>query len=314
MRRRFKTLRGRRRFGPGSIGGKKKLVGFIADWQTANTSTGSSTSTQIALPLLSTGTYNFDVDWGDGNTDAITTWNQAETTHTYSSSGQYTIKITGTIQGFRFNNTGDRLKILTVKNWGPLTFENSGALYGCTNVNSTATDKPTLTTLSMANFFRDATSFNGAIDSWDVSTSTNFNGTFRGATSFNQPLNSWDVSSSTNFPNMFLGATAFDQPLDSWVTSSVTNMTNMFSGATSFDQDVGSWNVTSLTTANTMFNGVTLSTANYDSLLTGWEAQAVQNNVTFGGGNSQYSVGAPTTARAALVSDHTWTITDGGQA
>jgi len=212
MRRRFKTLRGRRRFGPGSIGGKKKLVGFIADWQTANTSTGSSTSTQIALPLLSTGTYNFDVDWGDGNTDAITTWNQAETTHTYSSSGQYTIKITGTIQGFRFNNTGDRLKILTVKNWGPLTFENSGALYGCTNVNSTATDKPTLTTLSMANFFRDATSFNGAIDSWDVSTSTNFNGTFRGATSFNQPLNSWDVSSSTNFPNMFLGATAFDQP------------------------------------------------------------------------------------------------------
>jgi hypothetical protein len=59
---------------------------------------------------------------------------------------------------------------------------------------------------------------------------------------------------------------------------------------------------------------VTLSTANYDSLLTGWEAQAVQNNVNFHGGNAKYSAGAPATARAALIADHTWTITDGGPA
>ena len=37
---------------------------FYSTWNTSNTSTGSSTATQIKLPLISTGTYNFVVDWG----------------------------------------------------------------------------------------------------------------------------------------------------------------------------------------------------------------------------------------------------------
>jgi hypothetical protein len=61
-----------------------------------------------------------------------------------------------------------------------------------------------------------------------------------------------------------------------------------------------------------MFTSVTLSTANYDALLIGWEAQAVQNNVVFNGGGSKYSAGAA--ARAALIADHSWSITDGGPA
>jgi len=32
-----------------------------------------------------------------------------------------------------------------------------------------------------------------------------------------------------------------------------------------------------------MFNGATLSTANYDALLIGWEAQTLQPNVNFHG-------------------------------
>ena len=62
-----------------------------------------------------------------------------------------------------------------------------------------------------------------------------------------------------------------------------------------------------------MFFGVTLPTATYDALLVAWEAQSVQNNVNFSGGNSTYTLSsAAATARAALISDHTWTITDGG--
>ena len=79
------------------------------------------------------------------------------------------------------------------------------------------------------------------------------------------------------------------------------------------DQDLGSWDITSVTNMTDMFQSVTISTSNYDAILVGWEAQAVQNNVVFSGGNSTYtSAGAGGTARAALIADHSWTITDGG--
>ena len=53
---------------------------FISTWNTATTYTGSTANNQIRLPLISTGTYKFTVNWGDSTSDNITTWNQAETT------------------------------------------------------------------------------------------------------------------------------------------------------------------------------------------------------------------------------------------
>ena len=68
---------------------------FISTWKTDNTSSGSSTATQVKLPLISTGSYNFTVDWGDSTTSTITAYNQAAVTHTYSVAGTYQIKING---------------------------------------------------------------------------------------------------------------------------------------------------------------------------------------------------------------------------
>ena len=62
-----------------------------------------------------------------------------------------------------------------------------------------------------------------------------------------------------------------------------------------------------------MLLNVTLTTINYSDILIAFEAQAVLNNVLLHGGNSKYSAGAAATARAALIADHSWTITDGGQ-
>lgn len=51
-----------------------------------------------------------------------------------------------------------------------------------------------------------------------------------------------------------------------------------------------------------MFTGVTLSTANYDALLIGWNSlPSLKNGVIFD-------------ARQNLINAHGWTITDGGQA
>ena len=66
---------------------------FTSTWDTRNTSTGSSARNQIRLPLTASGNYNFVVDWGDNSTSTITSYNQAEVTHTYLSEGIQTITI-----------------------------------------------------------------------------------------------------------------------------------------------------------------------------------------------------------------------------
>jgi len=60
-----------------------------------------------------------------------------------------------------------------------------------------------------------------------------------------------------------------------------------------------------------MFTGVTLPTADYDTMLTGFNAQNVHSGVDFHGGNSKYCAIA---AHDNLVSvtGHNWNITDGG--
>jgi hypothetical protein len=87
-------------------------------------------------------------------------------------------------------------------------------------------------------------------------------------------------------------------------------MVSTFNGATSFDQNIGSWNVTSLLSASDMFNGVTLSTINYDALLSGWNTQTLQSGVTFSGGNSQYCLAEAD--RENMQDVDNWTITDAG--
>lgn len=74
------------------IYGSNKSGIFQSTWKTDNA--GVSSSTQIELPLLSGGTYNFWIDWGDGSTTNVTSYSQR--THTYASAGTYTLRATGT--------------------------------------------------------------------------------------------------------------------------------------------------------------------------------------------------------------------------
>ena len=193
---------------------------------------------------------------------------------------------------------------------------------------------------TMTDLFKGMTTFNSDISNWDMTGTDDTLSMFQGADSFNQPLNSWDMSNVTDMGLMFKGAIAFDQPLNDWNVSGVFDCDEMFSGATAFNQDIKSWNtsnffslfeffldatsfnqdisnwdVSSVTNAAAMFTGAgTFSTNNYDLLLEGWSTQTLQNAVVFGVGTTQYSSGAPTTARGVLTSaPNNWVITDGGQ-
>ena len=216
------------------------IVAFKFTINTANISAGSSASNQMMLPLESSGTYNFNINWGDSsNNDGITTWNQAETTHTYAASGIYTVTITGQCHGWRFANTGDRLKILDVISTGNTgdsngfrLGNNNGYFRGCANLEWSATDAIDLTgTARLDAMFQFCTNFNGAIGNWDVSNVTHTFAMFM-FTGFNQPINNWDMSSVIVMGLMFRDAASFDQPLDNWDVSSAINMNNMFQNIT----------------------------------------------------------------------------------
>jgi surface protein len=230
-------------------------IPFLSTWDT--TKPGSSANNQIALPLLPDGTYNFTVQWGDGGNSTITSWNQLLTNHTYSSPGIYKLNITGTIDGWSFNNGGDCQKLIGISQWGCLQFGNDGNyFFGCTNLVLNATDAPNLsgtTTLSYCFASCGNLGSAGSMSSWNVSSVNDMSFMFGGATSFNQSIGAWNTSSVQNMNCMFVGASSFNQSISGWNTGHVTNMYCMFNAAHSFNQPIGAWNTSSVTTMNGMF-------------------------------------------------------------
>jgi surface protein len=232
---------------------------FVSDWDTTETSWGSSNSNQVRLPLEEGGTYQFLVDWGDGLSDMIDTWNQSEVTHSYTSAGVYTIRINGTLVGWRFNNKGDRSKLVEISQWGQLRLGNSGGyFFGCSNLNLTANDDLNMTgTTSLSYLFCDCWKLgtSGNMNGWDVSNVTDMSWMFKDASTFNQDISAWDVSSVTDMRGLFNDAFAFNQDIGAWDVSSVTDMSCMFQGAFAFNQSIGAWNVSSVTRMIGMFAG-----------------------------------------------------------
>lgn len=160
--------------------------------------------------------------------------------------------------------------------------------------------------------FGDCYNFNQPLNNWNTSKMTNLTGMFVSARSFNQDLNSWDVSKVTIFDGMFSGASSFNGNVKNWNVSSAISMSYMFENAVSFDQNLGSWDVRNVGSMVGMFDNVTLSTANYDGILNGWNSlPTLKSGVVFSGGNSKYSPAA-SASRANLISTYGWTITDGG--
>jgi len=157
------------------------------------------------------------------------------------------------------------------------------------------------------------TDFNGDISNWETGLVEIMSSLFSGNSSFNMDISGWDTSSATNMSFMFTGASSFNQDISGWSTSNVATFQNMFTNATAFNQDLSSWDVENVTNMTNVFNGVTLSTKNYDAILIAWDAQTLQNGVTFHGGNSKYYSPAAQAARANMIASDSWTFTaDGG--
>ena len=220
---------------------------FISTWDT--TKSGSASDT-VVLPLQATGVYSGTIDWGDGSESVLS---YANRTHVYASGGVKTITISGTIEGFRFANGGDKLKITNISNWGNLTITTNQSFFGCSNMTCTATDSPTFNSADLSYTLYGCSLFNGTVNNWDIGIATDIQRFFMEADSFNQDLNNWDVSGVTVMTNLFTGANSFNGSLLGWDISGITALTGFLQGTSFNNSSINSWNVSNVQLFNNMF-------------------------------------------------------------
>ncbi len=282
---------------------------------------GSSNNTQFTIPTYSSGInigYNYAVDCdNDGNYEVL----GASTSYTcqYASAGTYEVRIVdtaGDLTGFPriyFNNSGDRLKLLDVKQWGRFKWTSMvKAFFGTENAVFTAQDTPDFSQVaSFSNMFREAHLANPYTKNWDVSNAVNMHWMFYRAYNATPDTSNWDTSQVSLFDGMFYEAFSANPDTSTWQTANATDMGFMFYNAISANPDTSTWDITQVTNMANMFKFVTLPLANYDAMLSGFASQAVNNNINFHGGFSQYCNANPD--RAALIANNSWTIFDGGQ-
>jgi surface protein len=239
-------------------------------------------------------------------------------TITLPSSGVYVLEVSAKeVNGFnriRFNQSGDRLKITDIKQWGEVAWSSFDyAFFGCYTMKATATDAPNLSLCtSLLRMFRFTSEANPDTTNWDVSSVTSMSAMFRDATSANPDTSNWDVSNVTNMSFMFFGATSANPDTTNWDVSNVTNMSFMFYSATSANPNTSNWDISNVLDMSRMLVNSNLSVENLTACYENWSQLSLQQNVSFSAGSTKYNSSGQA-GRDILVNTYNWTITDGGQ-
>ena len=174
--------------------------------------TTASDGDAFVLPLDTTSSINASIDWGDGTVNTVTSYNDANAFHTYTTAGVYTVSMSGIIDGWDYlspDNAGtDKTQFGDISNWGTFEVTMVGCFYQCTNLTVSATDSLTIT--SGSNTFNGCTSLTTIdLSNWDVSGATTMTAMFRGCTSLTFAIfTGLDTSTITSFNSLFNGATS----------------------------------------------------------------------------------------------------------
>ena len=297
-----------------------------------DTTKAGSASNTFVLPIVKAVSETVKIYWGDGTNSTGVNGNN---THVYAASGIYTVKIESRLfGGIYFNNLGDKAKITKIANYGQgVSRLNIGSFYGCSSLLSIDIGNIVSNGADATNQYRDCSSLT-TVPLFNLSSVTNVYAMFAYCSSLTTvPL--FNLSNCTNAYAMFYQCTALTTvPLFNLSNctnayamfylctalttvpllnlSSVTNAYAMFSGCTALTT-VPLLNLSKVTNAANMFSGVTLTTQSYSDFLINLATLPLQSGVSFHGGNSKYNPAAAI-ARAYLVSNFGWTITDGGAA
>ncbi len=283
---------------------------FITKWRILG-------NRSLTLPLKpgSSLNYNFTVDWGDGNTSEVTSFNDSDKVHQYESHGEYKVTIKGLCEGFQ-NDSSSRRNLLKVSNLGNMgwkdlskAFKDNSNLEGVFGGNTSGVT-------NMSHMFYEARKATPETSGWDTSNVTNMSFMFSYAFKVNPDTSDWDTSSVTNMKGLFYGTQVATPDTSRWDTSSVTDMSLAFSYAAQAIPDTSRWDFSNVTNVHNLFFSSGLSIESYSKFLISFDERAptstsIQKVIDVS--TLQYNSSA-VSARANLVSQEGggWIIRDGG--
>ena len=265
---------------------------FVSKWK-INNDNGS-----IILPLREGYNYDFSVDWGDGSSSQVTSYDDSDITHTYADSGEYTITISGLVEAWYFNNSGSKDNILSVSDLGDVGWKNLKAAFsGCSRLRMIRGGNLSNVT-TMSNMFIN-TSITPDVSRWDVSnvkdmynmfyntnhTDAHFDvsrwnvskvedmaGLFYKTKNTDIDVRHWDLS-SVNYINGIFHSSQYNPDVSRWDVSKIEFLAGMFHNARSANPDVSRWDVSGATNLYQLFRQAT--SANPD--VSRWDVSNVTN-------------------------------------
>lgn len=221
----------------------------------------TATNETFTIPCQNNGTFNATVNWGDGTSSTITTYNDSDLVHTYTTPGIYTIRISGTFPNIYFANAGDRLKVRTVEQLGIVGWTRlDSAFSGCERMTKfVAGNCDTSAVPSAAYTFRYCYSLSVAeLGNLNTSNMTTFQNMFDSCSSLTKlDVGSWNTSKVTSMGFTFSGCSALtDLDVSNWNTANVINIAAMFNGCSSLTSlNVANWNTAKVTSLDSTFYG-----------------------------------------------------------
>ena len=270
---------------------------FVFTVQTDNV--GTSADNQFTIPTTGTG-YNYDISTSDGQS---INGNTGNTTITFPSAGSYDVKIKGYFPRIYFNNTGDRLKLTDIKNWGITAWSSfEYSFWGCNNLVISATDVPDVSAVSsMIWAFHTCTSLSGNFDitGWDLSSVIDVSYMFSGCNQLTFiDMSSLNIANSISCEGVAAGCTNLTEivfpvafkptnvkflvqntgnlvsitNIENWDTTSLSITYAMFQNST-FNQDIGAWDVSNMTT----MLGTFYMASSFNQDISSWDTSSVNN-------------------------------------
>ena len=210
----------------------------------------------IKLPISAYSTNNFTVDWGDGTAESYTT--AAFPSHTYTNTAEttYTIKITGSVNRFGYNNVVEPSEeneysdyytftqyLTKIVQWGETSTEQYGFAY-CENLAGeipSPTENTFANVTSFRNMFMNCTSLSGTIpdDLFTYATkATDFTRTFYNCSSLTSGLSAnlfAENTLATDYTSTFEGCSNLSGSIPGNMfdkNTAVTSFANTFGGCT----------------------------------------------------------------------------------
>jgi len=193
-------------------------VSLAFEFSVKTDNTGTSNNDQFTIPI-NAGTFNYDISTDGGYSATGVTG--AHTITFSSGAGTYNVVITGTFPGMKFTNGGDKLKILTIDNFGIYGVGSTSqrfAFMGCSNLVFNATDTGDFSQVSnfQRAFYNMATTTFPLID---FSSATNLSELFRSTPIATFPANAFDNTPGNQYAEAFTSTNLTQQSIDNILVS-----------------------------------------------------------------------------------------------